>query len=112
MANEISMGHARALLGLEPAMQIALAQEIASKGLSVRQVETMVSRIEQVKDKKTNVQPKVKDSDTLRLEEDLSNAIGASVKLTANRKGKGKLVIEFSSYDQLDGIISYFGDFS
>ena len=112
MANEISMGHARALLGLEPAMQIALAQEIASKGLSVRQVETMVSRIEQVKDKKTNVQPKVKDSDTLRLEEDLSNAIGASVKLTANRKGKGKLVIEFSCYDQLDGIISYFGDFS
>lgn len=112
MANKISMGHARALLPLEPAMQVAVAQEVISKGLSVRQVETIVNQLE-TKKQKTKEAPRAlkKDSDTVRLEEDLSNAIGATVKLTANRKGKGKLIIEFSNYDQLDGIIAHFGQF-
>lgn len=112
MANKISMGHARALLPLEPAMQVAVAQEVISKGLSVRQVETLVNQLE-TKKQKTKEAPRAlkKDSDTVRLEEDLSNAIGATVKLTANRKGKGKLIIEFSNYDQLDGIIAHFGQF-
>lgn len=112
MANKISMGHARALLPLEPAMQVAVAQEVISKGLSVRQVETLVNQLE-TKKQKPKEAPRTlkKDSDTVRLEEDLSNAIGATVKLTANRKGKGKLIIEFSNYDQLDGIIAHFGQF-
>lgn len=112
MANKISMGHARALLPLEPAMQVAVAQEVISKGLSVRQIETLVNQLE-TKKQKTKEAPRAlkKDSDTVRLEEDLSNAIGATVKLTANRKGKGKLIIEFSNYDQLDGIIAHFGQF-
>ena len=112
MANKISMGHARALLPLEPAMQVAVAQEVISKGLSVRQVETLVNQLE-TKKQKPKEAPRAlkKDSDTVRLEEDLSNAIGATVKLTANRKGKGKLIIEFSNYDQLDGIIAHFGQF-
>lgn len=111
MANKISMGHARALLSLEGAMQVAVAQEVISKGLSVRQVETLVGQLENKKEKK---QPRIenkKDSDTLKLEEDIANAIGATVKLSANKKGKGKLIIEFSSYDQLDGIIAHFGQF-
>ena len=112
MANEISMGHARALLGLEPAMQVAIAQEIVSKGLSVRQVETLVAQLGQEKEKQAVEKKVLKDNDTLRLEEELSNAIGTTVKLNANRKGKGKLIIEFSSYDQLDGIIAHFGDFA
>ena len=112
MANEISMGHARALLGLEPAMQVAIAQEIVSKGLSVRQVETLVAQLGQKKEKQAVEKKVLKDNDTLRLEEELSNAIGTTVKLNANRKGKGKLIIEFSSYDQLDGIIAHFGDFA
>ena len=112
MANEISMGHARALLGLEPAMQVAIAQEIVSKGLSVRQVETLVAQLGQKKEKQAVEKKVLKDNDTLRLEEELSNVIGTTVKLNANRKGKGKLIIEFSSYDQLDGIIAHFGDFA
>lgn len=93
-------------------MQVAVAQEVISKGLSVRQVETLVNQLE-TKKQKPKEAPRAlkKDSDTVRLEEDLSNAIGATVKLTANRKGKGKLIIEFSNYDQLDGIIAHFGQF-
>ena len=112
MANQISMGHARALLGLEPAMQVAIAQEIVNKGLSVRQVETLVAQIGQKKEKPSTEKKLQKDNDTLRLEEELSNVIGTTVRLNANRKGKGKLIIEFSSYDQLDGIIAHFGNFA
>ena len=112
MANEISMGHARALLSLEPAMQVAVAQEIVKKGLSVRQVETLVAEMAQRKYKKSkDSKNQRKDADTLRLEEEISNVLGTTVKINANQKGKGKLVIEFSNLDQFDGIISYFGNF-
>ena len=49
--------------------------------------------------------------DTLRLEEDLSNFLGATVRIDTNKKGKGKLIIEFSDLDQFDGIIAHFGNF-
>ena len=112
MANEISMGHARALLSLEPAMQVAVAQEIVKKGLSVRQVETVVAEMAQRKSKKLKgSKNQRKDADTLRLEEEISNVLGTTVKINTNQKGKGKLVIEFSNLDQFDGIISYFGNF-
>lgn len=112
MENKLSMGQARALLSLEPAMQVAIAQEIISKELSVRQVETLVGQLEAKKQKvKSAPHAPKSDNDTVRLEENLSNAIGAKVKVSANQKGKGKLVIEFSSYDQLDGIIAHFGQF-
>lgn len=112
MANEISMGHARALLSLEPAMQVAIANEIVKKGLSVRQVETLVTNMAQQKLKKGKVGRKTrKDADTLKLEEDLSNFLGATVKINTNQRGKGKLIIEFSNLDQFDGIIAHFGDF-
>ena len=112
MANEISMGHARALLSLEPAMQVAVAQEIVKKGLSVRQVETLVAEMAQRKSKKSKgSNNQRKDADTLRLEEEISNVLGTTVKINTNQKGKGKLVIEFSNLDQFDGIISYFGNF-
>ena len=112
MANEISMGHARALLSLEPAMQVAVAQEIVKKGLSVRQVETLVAEMALRKSKKLKgSKNQRKDADTLRLEEEISNVLGTTVKINTNQKGKGKLVIEFSNLDQFDGIISYFGNF-
>lgn len=112
MANEISMGHARALLSLEPAMQVAVANEIVKKGLSVRQVETLVAGMALKKlSKGKNIKKTAKDSDTLRLEEDLSNFLGATVRIDSNKKGKGKLIIEFSDLDQFDGIIAHFGNF-
>ncbi len=111
MANEISMGHARALLPLEAGMQVAIANEVVAKGLSVRQVEAMVAKLIETKTKKNETETVKKNADVLRLEEMLSNTIGASVHVSANRKGKGKLVIEFADLEQLDGILSYFGDF-
>lgn len=112
MANEITMGHARALLSLEPAMQVAVANEIVKKGLSVRQVETLVATMAQKKQNKGKSAKKIrKDADTLKLEEDLSNFLGTTVKINSNQKGKGKLIIEFSDLDQFDGIIAHFGEF-
>ena len=112
MANEISMGHARALLSLEPGMQVAVANEIVKKGLSVRQVETLVASMLMKKKKKGKEAKKNrKDSDTLRLEENLSNFFGTTVKIDTNQKGKGKLIIEFSDLDQFDGIIAHFENF-
>jgi ParB family chromosome partitioning protein len=46
------------------------------------------------------------------MEEDLSNKLGTMVTLNANKKGKGKIIIEFSNYDQLDGILAHFGEFA
>ncbi len=112
MANEITMGHARALLSLEPAMQVAVANEIVKKWLSVRQVETLVATMAQKKQNKGKSAKKIrKDADTLKLEEDLSNFLGTTVKINSNQKGKGKLIIEFSDLDQFDGIIAHFGEF-
>lgn len=52
-----------------------------------------------------------KDQDTLRMEEDLSNYLGTTVKIDATKKGKGKIIIEFEDLDQFDGILSHFENF-
>ena len=104
LADEVKrMGHARALLGLEGAEQAAAAKQVAAKHLSVRQTEDLVRRLlEGVQPKKKVV---IKTRDNERLEETLADTLGAVVKLSANQKGKGRIVIEFSSLDQLQGIV-------
>ena len=103
MEGELEMGHARALLGLEGAEQAAAAKQVAAKHLSVRQTEDLVRRLlEGVQPKKKVV---IKTRDNERLEETLADTLGAVVKLSANQKGKGRIVIEFSSLDQLQGIV-------
>lgn len=99
----LEMGHARALLPLDAAEQILMAKEIATRNLSVRQAEDLVKKYKE----KQPACPKVviKTRDDLRLEETLAESLGAVVKLTANQKGKGKIVIEFSSLNQLQGIV-------
>lgn len=99
----LEMGHARALLPLDAAEQILVAKEIATRNLSVRQAEDLVKKYKE----KQPVRPKVviKTRDDLRLEETLAESLGAVVKLTANQKGKGKIVIEFSNLNQLQGIV-------
>ena len=103
---QIEMGHARALLPLPAARQIEVAHEVARRGLSVREVERLVSRLLNPK------QPKAmtKDRDVLRLEEQLSETLGTKVSITANRKGAGRVTIEFSNLDQLDGILGRLRD--
>jgi ParB family chromosome partitioning protein len=105
MSGQLDMGHARALLPLTGAQQVAVAQRIVQKGLSVREAEQLVQQIVNPPKKATD---KPVDRDLLRLEEDLADGLGANVQIRTNRKGAGKVTIEFNSLEQLDGLISRF----
>ena len=102
MAGDIDMGHARALLPLDGASQVQLANQVAARQLSVRDTERLVQQVLNPRLKKTPPQP---DRDLLRLEEEIADAIGASVKIKANKKGAGEVSIRFGSLDQLDGLL-------
>jgi len=107
MAGDIEMGHARALLALPKAEQGRLAAMVVEKSYSVRDTERLVAHELNPPHKKEGV---IKaDRDLLRLEEDLSDRLGATVKINANRKGAGALTIRFSSLDQLDGLLARLG---
>ena len=102
-AGALDMGHARALLPLSKPDQAQIAALVAKKGLSVRETERLVAR---------HLHPPVKKNgapsanrDLLRLEEELSDAVGAEVKLSARASGAGTLAIRFANLEQLDGII-------
>lgn len=104
---DLEMGHGRAMLSLIPEQQILVAQQVESKGLSVRQTEALVRKIQNEKtalQEKKAVKP---DADVERLQEDLSEKIGAVVKIDHSVKGKGKLVIKYNSLDELDGILAH-----
>lgn len=101
MHSQLDMGHARALLSLPNAGQITVANEIVGKGLSVREAERLVQRQQRPEGK-----PKAKpDRDILRLQEDLAEKLGAVVTLKAQKTGRGKLIINYDSLEQLDSII-------
>lgn len=101
---KLEMGHARALLTLPGPKQEALAQEIVSRELSVRQAEQMVRRIQQGKPQKSSKGPV--SSDVLQLQQKLSEKLGAKVSIK-DKKGKGRVIIEYHSLDQLDGILAH-----
>jgi ParB family chromosome partitioning protein len=105
MASDIDMGHARALLAVDAAMQITLANQIVAKRMSVREAEKLVTRTtnEQVGLPKTS---KTKSRDIARLEEELSDALATRVQVKISGRNKGQLVIDFADLDALDGIIS------
>ncbi len=100
---QIDMGHARALLSLEGSEQSLIAKEVARKKLSVRETEALVRRIQQPE---SRVKAVKKDPDIVRLENRLSESLGAPVIIRQKSKGKGTLEISFTSLDVLDGIIS------
>ncbi|MEW6676893.1 MAG: ParB/RepB/Spo0J family partition protein [Pseudomonadota bacterium] len=101
MSGDLDMGHARALLPLSNAKQVDAAHEIARRGLSVREAERLATRML----KPPTVAPQQRDRDVVRLEEELSEKLAASVQIRANRKGSGRLVISFTDLEQLDGIL-------
>ncbi|MET1219892.1 MAG: ParB/RepB/Spo0J family partition protein [Glaciecola sp.] len=101
---DIEMGHARALLALSGQAQITAAQHVAGKGLSVRETENYIRKLNTPKAPKKDQQP---DPDVQRLQTKLSETLGASVKIAHNAKGKGKLVIDFNDLNQLDGILKH-----
>lgn len=103
MQNKLDMGHARALIGLDAAQQIMLANKIVQQQLSVRDVENLVKKLNveaQVKPHKISV-----NHDVLALQNTLSEKIGASVTIAANDNGSGTLKINYSNLDQLEDII-------
>ncbi len=102
MNGSIDMGHARALLPLPAAQQLAVAQRIVQKSLSVRESETLV---QQIANPVRKAAPPAVDRDLLRLQEEISEHVGANVAIRSNKKGAGKITIEFSDLDQLEGIL-------
>ena len=102
MAGDIDMGHARALLPLDGAAQVGLANLIAARGLSVREAERLVQH---ELNPKTKLPAPTPDRDILRLEEEIADRLGATVKIKANKKGVGAVTIQFGNLDQLDGLL-------
>ena len=102
MGGKIDMGHARALLPLSGALQVALAQRVVHKGLSVRDAERLA---QQALKPPKDVEAQKPDRDVLRLQDELSDLLGAQVQIRSNRKGAGKIQIEFGDLDQLEGIL-------
>lgn len=100
---ELDMGHARALLSLSDNEQISLSNMIISRGLTVRDTEKKVRQM-QTATPKTRISHLTKDADVLRLESELSDKLAAKVSIQQGRK-KSKLVIEYHSLDELDGIL-------
>ena len=108
MAGDIEMGHARALLPLAKVEQSRVAALVADKGYSVRETEKLVAREINPPQAKARA-GHAPSRDLLRLEEELSDNMGATVKINANRKGAGSLTVRFASLDQLDGILARLG---
>jgi ParB family chromosome partitioning protein len=102
---QIEMGHARAILGLESAKQLQAAQEVAKKGLSVRETEQLVRSLNKPESEKPKKAEQ--DPDTRRLQEDLSEKLGAKVIFQHGNNGKGKMLIHYNSIDELDGILDH-----
>jgi len=105
---DIEMGHARALLALEDDLQTTTARTVVAKDLNVRETEALIKKIQEPAKEKVTQE---KDPDTKALEQSLSEKFGSQVQISHNKKGKGKLVISYTSLDELDGIVTRFGSF-
>lgn len=103
---KIEMGHARALLGLEGRQQVDAAKQVMLLGLSVRETEKLVRKLLQPEKRERTVAQEV-DPNVKRLESDLSERLGATVAVQQGARGKGKLVIQYNSLDELDGILEH-----
>jgi len=102
---DLEMGHARALLALEGGDQSHAAGQVVGKAMSVRQTEAMVRSLLAGKDRpKEN---KTLDPNIRHLQDDLAQRLGTKVQIQHSAKGKGKLVLNYSSLDELDGILAH-----
>lgn len=101
---DIEMGHARALLGLAEPQLLLAARHVVATGLNVRQTEAYIRSLQKPKAKPTT--PKA-DPDIQRLEKKLAERLGANVKIKHTDKGKGQLVINYGSLDELQGVLAH-----
>lgn len=102
---ELEMGHARALLPLSTGDQEAAARRIVARGLSVRQAEALVKRLQNGE----RPAPQQPDPDTRRLERSLSEHLGARTTISAGRRGSGRIVIRYGNLDELDSVLERLG---
>jgi ParB family chromosome partitioning protein len=100
---KLEMGHARALLALPVEQQDKVAHEVVARGLNVRQTEMLVKH--RLEKPAGNPPSRKTDPDVLRLQEDLSERLGAKVHIT-HKNGKGELIIAYNSLEELDGILA------
>ncbi|MBN9461492.1 MAG: ParB/RepB/Spo0J family partition protein [Burkholderiales bacterium] len=110
LAGDLDMGHARALLALDRAGQIMLANRVVERRLSVRETEKLVQQAaaEAAGTPARRAAP-APDRDLLRLQERLADALATPVTLRADARGRGKLTIEFASLEQFDGLLDRLG---
>ena len=103
MENKLDMGHARALLALDGAQQITVANRVAHEQMSVRSTEELVNKQLNASEK---IKPqKVEDRDLQRLEAALSDQLGAKIEIKPAKNGSGKLIISYDSNEHLDGLL-------
>ncbi len=103
---DMEMGHARALLALEGELQSATARTVSGKGLTVRETERLVKKRLGKIAGEPRKQPHT-DPDLNKLEQHLGERLGARVSIHQGASGKGKMVIQYNSLDELDGIIEH-----
>lgn len=99
---ELEMGHARALLGLQEAEQINNARLIVQRQLSVRAAELLIKKVQQKGKKTRRSDP---DADIVRLQQQLSDQLGANVTVLHRQSGGGRLQIDYASLDEFEGIV-------
>ncbi|NRA84769.1 MAG: ParB/RepB/Spo0J family partition protein [Gammaproteobacteria bacterium] len=101
---DIDMGHARALLALNGESQSDNARAVADKNLTVRETERLVQKVLKGLPEK---EPKIIDPDVASLQQRISDHLGAKVAINHNAKGKGKMVISYTTLEELDGILAH-----
>jgi ParB family chromosome partitioning protein len=106
MAGQLDMGHARALLALPAGQQTAAAARVVAQGLSVRETERLAHQFAHPGRRGARRSARATDPDLARLQEELSETLGANVAIEPRADGAGKLLIRYSSLEQLDGILA------
>ena len=101
---ELELGHAKCLLGLEGNAQIEAARSVAANAMTVRQTEVLVKKLQ---NPSPDTKPQAPNPDIMRLQEELSEKLGAAVSIQHSAKGAGKLIFKYNSVDELDGILAH-----
>lgn len=102
---ELELGHAKCLLGLEGNAQISAARTVAANAMTVRQTETLIKKLQNPGTSSTETA--TTNPDIARLQEELSEKLGASVNIQHSAKGSGKLIFKYNTVDELDGILAH-----
>ncbi|MBK7742286.1 MAG: ParB/RepB/Spo0J family partition protein [Betaproteobacteria bacterium] len=108
LGGQLDMGHARALLGLAAGQQTGAAARVVAQGLSVRETERLVHQLQHPGRKKTGHAARRIDPDLARLQEELSETLGATVAIETRKAGAGRVVIHYTSLEELEGLLQRF----